>query len=67
MKLPEGPYSALAANGNLCKTKLVMPTVFTGHDGAVVSQSTPIAVTGCAKHKAAKRKAKQKHKDQKRK
>src|SRR6202789_1370503 len=53
LKLPEGPYSALAANGNLCKTKLVMPTVFTGHNGAVVSQSTPIAVTGCAKHKAA--------------
>ena len=54
ISLPQGPDSALAANGNLCKAKLVMPTVFTGQNGAVIHQSTPIAVTGCPKHKARK-------------
>ena len=54
LKLPEGPFSALAANGNLCKTKLKMPTAFTAQDGAVIKQSTPIVVTGCAKAKVKK-------------
>jgi hypothetical protein len=62
LKLPEGPYSALAANGNLCKTKLVMPTVFMGHNGAVIHQNTPMAITGCPKHKATKHKARHKQK-----
>jgi hypothetical protein len=52
LKLPQGPFSALAANGNLCKSTLKMPTVFTAQDGAVIHQSTPVNVTGCAKHKA---------------
>jgi hypothetical protein len=47
LALPEGQYSALAANGNLCIGKLVMPTVFTAQNGAVLKQSTPISVTGC--------------------
>jgi hypothetical protein len=88
--LPEGPYSALAANGNLCaatggtvtvKRKvtqrvhgrtvhrtltthksapaLLMPTEFVAQNGAVLKQSTKIAVSGCgagnaraARHKA---------------
>jgi hypothetical protein len=57
--LPEGRYSALAANGNLCRSKLSMPTAFTAQNGAVIHQSTHIAVTGCPKTKAAvRRKAK---------
>ncbi len=52
LKLPQGPDSALAANGNLCESKLKMPTVFTGQNGAVIHQSTPISVTGCPRHKA---------------
>ena len=56
LKLPEGPFSALAANGNLCTTKLAMPTAFTGQNGAVLKQSTPISVTGCTKHVATKTK-----------
>ncbi|MGA7704009.1 MAG: hypothetical protein WB998_03830, partial [Solirubrobacteraceae bacterium] len=56
LSLPEGPYSALAANGNLCTTKLKMPTAFTGQNGAVLKQTTPVTVTGCAKHKAKKTK-----------
>jgi hypothetical protein len=47
--LPEGKYSALAANGNLCKSKLTMPTVFTAQNGAEIHESTKIAVTGCPK------------------
>ena len=56
LNLPQGKYSALAANGNLCKEKLTMPTAFTGQDGAVIHQSTPISVTGCPKIKAKKEK-----------
>ena len=60
--LPQGKYSALAANGNLCKTKLTMPTAFTGQDGAVIHQTTPISVTGCPKSKKiGKKKAKHEH------
>ena len=92
--LPEGPHSALAANGNLCALaklvtvrkrvavrrhgrtvhvvrsvkhrvaeSLLMPTTLTGQNGAVIKQTTKIAVSGCAKHKAKKkRKAARKHK-----
>jgi hypothetical protein len=47
LTLPQGKFSALAANGNLCKSKLAMPTAFTAQNGAVIHQSTPINVTGC--------------------
>jgi hypothetical protein len=88
LTLPEGPYSALAAYGNLCEpkrivkvrkkvlvrrnghtrhvvrtkkekkpTKLTMPTIFTAQNGAVIQQSTPIAVTGCHKRHKTKKKA----------
>jgi hypothetical protein len=48
--LPEGRYSALAANGNLCKSasRLKMPTEFVAQNGAVINQTTKIAVTGCS-------------------
>jgi DNA-binding beta-propeller fold protein YncE len=55
LRLPQGPDSALAANGRLCSRKLVMPTAFTAQDGAVIHQNIPIAVTGCAKRKRTKR------------
>ncbi len=61
LKLPQGPFSALAANGNLCTKKLLMPTAFTGQNGAVLKQNTPITVTGCTTHKTTKTKTK-KHK-----
>jgi hypothetical protein len=49
--LPEGKNSALAANGNLCTSKLAMPTAFVAQNGAEIHLSTRISVTGCAKPK----------------
>jgi hypothetical protein len=63
--LPEGPYSALAANGNLCKSSLSMPTQFTGQNGAFLKQSTKMTVTGCPKTKNATAKHKKKTKARK--
>jgi len=47
LNLPEGPHSALSANVEPCSTPLVLPTVLTGQNGAVIKQTTKIAVTGC--------------------
>jgi hypothetical protein len=59
--LPEGKYSALAANGTLCKSKLAMPTAIVAQNGAEIHESTRIGVTGCPKAKnAAKKKRKAK-------
>lgn len=55
LTLPQGKFSALAANGNLCKETLKMPTDFTAQNGAVIKQSTPIGVTGCPKSKHVKK------------
>ena len=66
LKLPQGSDSALAANGNLCAAKLLMPTSFVAANGMSIKQSTPIAVTGCPKHKAKKaKKSKSSKKDKK--
>ncbi|HWY18773.1 MAG TPA: hypothetical protein VNY27_08700 [Solirubrobacteraceae bacterium] len=56
--LPEGPNSALAANTNLCAAagQLKMPNEFIAHNGAVLKQTTTIAVTGCPKAPAKKAK-----------
>lgn len=60
LTLPTGPHSALAATANLCtrrvakhrravkrKRTLSMPTVITGQNGAVIKETTTIAVHGC--------------------
>jgi uncharacterized repeat protein (TIGR01451 family) len=53
LALPEGPFSALAAPGNLCDVKkLAMPTEFLAQDGATIKQSTAIKVTGCPRRTA---------------
>jgi hypothetical protein len=52
LTLPEGKFSALAANGNLCTSKLAMPTEFVGQNGTKINETTKISVTGCAKVKA---------------
>jgi uncharacterized repeat protein (TIGR01451 family) len=65
--LPEGKYSALAANGNLCAAqgKLKMPTEFVAQNGTVIHQSTVIAVTGCPKAKKVAHKARKARKARK--
>ncbi len=68
VNFPESANSVLATNlpskakGSLCATKLVMPTTLVGQNGAQITQSTKIAVTGCPKPKKAKPKPKSKHK-----
>jgi hypothetical protein len=51
LTLPEGKFSALAANGNLCKSKLTVPTEFIAQNGAVIHQRTKVTATGCPKSK----------------
>ena len=55
LTLPQGKFSALTANANLCTVKggLKMPTEFVGQNGAVIHQSTPISVSGCPPSKTA--------------
>jgi hypothetical protein len=66
LTLPEGKFSALAAYGNLCKSKLAMPTEFVAQNGARINESTKISVSGCPKAKKAKH-PKKKHKARSRK
>lgn len=47
LKLPTGPHSALAANGNLCTQKLLMPTTMVAQNGLQLKQNTVISSTGC--------------------
>jgi hypothetical protein len=42
LNLPQGHFSLLAANGDLCKPKLVMPTTITGWNGKTTKQNTII-------------------------
>jgi hypothetical protein len=60
LKLPQGKFSALAAHGSLCKSKLMMPATFYAQNGLVLSQNTRMHVTGCRKKgkKHARRKPK---------
>jgi len=50
---PKGPHSALtpsvpeSENFNLCKQTLTIPTEITGQNGAFISQTTPVSITGC--------------------
>jgi hypothetical protein len=50
---PAGPHSALTPsvpekeNFNLCKHTLTIPTEITGQNGAFISQTTKVAITGC--------------------
>jgi hypothetical protein len=54
--LPAGPHSALGANlparakRSLCRQSLAMPTLITGQNGAVLRETTKIAVWGCPRH-----------------
>ena len=47
LDFPEGPHSALAANADLCGSKLTMPTELTAQNGQIFKQATQIQVNGC--------------------
>ncbi len=57
--LPEGVHSALAAvlphnSYNLCGQSLTIPTTIVGQNGAQLTQTTKVGVTGCGKSKPRK-------------
>lgn len=58
LRLPAGSYSVLGTNlpakakYSFCKQTLAMPTTITGQNGAVIRQTTKIAVVGCRRPKA---------------
>jgi len=60
--LPAGPHSALtanvpqSANYSLCGQKLQMPTEITAQNGAKISATTNVGLTGCTQVKGAKAK-----------
>ncbi|HTD57840.1 MAG TPA: hypothetical protein VK672_03000 [Solirubrobacteraceae bacterium] len=47
VRLPAAKNSALAANGKLCKQRLLMPTTITAQNGKQVRLKTRISVIGC--------------------
>ncbi len=53
IRLAAGPHSLLAsdlpakAHGSMCGRRLAMPTTITAQDGAIVRQTTIVAVSGC--------------------
>jgi hypothetical protein len=57
LKLPTGRFSVLSpnlparANYSFCSQKLTMPTLITAQNGAVVKQTTKIAISGCPRAK----------------
>ena len=69
LTLPQGPHSALAANTNLCTTKLTAPTSLVAQNNIEIHQNTTITTTNCTKphhkntkHKHTKHKHTKKHK-----
>ncbi|HEV2999012.1 MAG TPA: hypothetical protein VGX16_07880, partial [Solirubrobacteraceae bacterium] len=57
LTLPQGPHSALSANATrLCGRRLTMPTLIEGQNGALIKETTRIAITGCKhRHSRAKK------------
>jgi hypothetical protein len=47
LDLPQGSNSVFTAIGTVCTQSLLMPTTITAQSGAVIKQSTNIAVEGC--------------------
>jgi hypothetical protein len=60
LKLPTGPFSVLGAyvagsnHYKLCGQSLTLPTTITAQNGAVITQTTKLGVTGCPPTRAQK-------------
>ena len=67
-RLPEGPHSVLTSNlpgkahEDFCGLGLTMPTTITAQNGAQVTQSTKVTVSGCPKKKRTQKKRMSKRK-----
>jgi hypothetical protein len=61
LNLPQGKYSALAANTSLCRSKLIMPTEFTAQNGMKLKQRNVIHVQNCKRHAPAHRAKHKRH------
>ena len=59
---PAGPNSVLTANGNLCKSKLLMPTEIVGQNGLGIQEKTKVSVAGCKATKSTNKHHKKHHK-----
>ncbi len=62
LTLPAGRHSALAANSNLCKNAPKTQTEIVGQNGAVISQSTKLTISGCPRTTTAEHKHTSRHK-----
>jgi hypothetical protein len=49
LTLPQGKYSALTGFGDLCRSKLVLPTEYMAQNGRGLHQRNVISVAGCGK------------------
>jgi len=47
VNLPIGTHSALTANGNVCASRLTMPTTIIGQNGTTFKQHTTIKIKNC--------------------
>jgi streptogramin lyase len=62
LRLPEGPHSALAARGSLCRrAPLSMPTTILAQNGVRVRRDTRVAVAGCRAHRHHPHRASRRH------
>jgi hypothetical protein len=47
LDLPRGPHSALSAAKGVCNGALSMPATIVGQNGATITRTSPVLVTGC--------------------
>jgi hypothetical protein len=47
LDLPRGPHSALSAAKGVCNGALSMPATIVGQNGATITRTAPVLVTGC--------------------
>lgn len=61
LSLPTGSHPALDGYGNFCKSKMRMPITIVGQNGKSITRRPRIAVAGCKRKPAKRRKSKRRH------